>query len=172
MVGIVTTGAVAITAQVFAYRREGATRQHAERLQVSAEARTILDSALATAYEAIAALDGYAGALGRLSAHSPGSSAQVESAEAEANAVAAKLRLDASRLIVRFGPEDIIYASYASALLAYFDHLTQNTNFRRNLGREPAGREPDLCPADTRHLQRLVFDFAAHAHEWATRVRR
>ena len=171
MVGIVTTGAVAITAQAFAYRREAATRRHVERLQFDAEARTTLDSALATAYEGIAALDSYASALGRLSVHDSGSLAQVEAAEAAANDAAAELRLDASRLIVRFGPEDIVYARYASALLAYFDHLTQNTNFRSNLELESADREADNGPADTRHLQRLVFEFAAHAHEWATDVR-
>lgn len=60
LAAILTTGAVAFTGQLFSHWREAATQQHTERLQTDAEARSVLDGALATAYEARAALGDYA----------------------------------------------------------------------------------------------------------------
>lgn len=85
-----------------------------------------------------------------------------------------KLRLDASRLIVRFG-QDIVYGSYASVLLAYVDLPGHTENFHTDLKLASAGQEPQSDAsaqilADVgRHLDRLVFRFADHAHQWASR---
>ena len=124
LAAILTTGAVAFTGQLFSHWREAATRQHTERLQTDAEARSVLDGALATAYEARAALGDYATVLlARLYKSTPATplfdeiERQVQNQQVIANTALGKLRLDASRLIVRFGQETL-YASYASFLLA------------------------------------------------------
>jgi hypothetical protein len=180
LVGLAATASLGITAQILSYRREAATRQHTERLQKDAEARTVLDGALATAYEGRAALDDYALALVRWSASTPESAlfhdsdVQIETAHAAARAALSKLRLDASRLIVRFG-QDVVYGSYASVLLAYVDLLGHTENFHTDLklastGREPQSEATAQILADVgRHLDRLVFGFADHAHQWANR---
>lgn len=91
-----------------------------------------------------------------------------------ANTALGKLRLDASRLIVRFGQETL-YASYASFLLAYVDGLGHTSGLHADLvlasvGREPqTGTTPEIVAEfgqHGRHLDRLVFGFADHAHEW------
>lgn len=181
LVGIVTTGAVGITAQILGFRREAATQQHTERLQKNTEARAVLDGALATAYEARAALDDYAEALVRLSAQTLNFrrvhhlDEHIETAHAAASSALAKLRLDASRLIVRFGHDDIVYASYASVLLAYVDLLGHTENFHTDLKLASAGQQPqseataEMLADVGRHLDRLVFSFADHAHQWASR---
>lgn len=181
LVGIVTTGAVAITAQILGYRREAATRRHTERLGKDAEARAVLDGALATAYQARVALDDYAMTLVRLPPQTTESSllhdleGRTERAHAAASSALATLRLDASRLIVRFGHGEAVYASYASVLLAYVDLLGHTENFHTDLKLACAGQVPqseataEILADVGRHLDRLVFAFADHAHRWANR---
>lgn len=175
LVGIAATAAVAITAQIFSYKKE-------ERLQKESETRIVLDGALATAYEARSALDEYTRAVARLTTSEPGShrfrhiESEVQTAQTAANAALDKFRLNASRLIVRFGPEHIVYAIYASVLLASFDVLGNTADFHTVFVQGSAGRKIE-SPVPTlegiadgaKQLDRLVFEFAEQAYEWANR---
>jgi len=175
LVGIAATAAVAITAQILSYKTQA-------RLQKDSETRTVLDGALATAYEARLALDEYTTAVARLTTVEPGSErfrdieSEIQTAQTAANAALDKFRLNASRLIVRFGREHIVYATYASVLLASFDVLGNTADFHTVFVYGSAGRKIEALVATlediaggAKHLDRLVDEFAGQAHGWASR---
>jgi hypothetical protein len=183
LIGFGGGAAISLATQYVGLKREDKQLRHAERLQVDAEARVVLDEALATAYEAREKLVDYTNALIDYELaleDQPGEAGAEDVAFERRDAtepLLGRLRWALGRLSIRFGAYNPVTGAYLDIVKNYMEAYGIAAGFHTSLPSSQLGNEPEnpheytvsRLKARDLTIVHKITDFAERAHAWAAR---